>query len=152
LFAGLFGGSLPRMSDDALYSRYKVMTDPPPKWRRWLSIPLLAVLAAAAYFLNEAAHGPLWALAVGAMFGLLTGGLWARSDFRMPREGWRRNVSFAVSYLVFYLSDEFIAGFVHERDSLAFFMAYIIAVVTGVMIGAILLGWSSFSKPRPLVP
>jgi hypothetical protein len=146
------GGNLALMSDDARYSRYKVMTDPPPKWQRWLSIPLLAVLAAAAYFLNEAAHGPLWALAVGAMIGLMLGGLWARSDFRMPREGWRWKVSYVVFYLAFFSSEKLIVWLMHGRDSFAFYMAYVIAVATGGTIGAILVGWSSFSKPRPLIP
>ena len=144
------------MNDDELYRRYRIMTGPPPKWRRRLGISLLVVLLAAfgaiACFLNEAAHGPLWALTVGAVFGLVVSGLLARTDFRLSRTDWRKNAFFVVFYFVLISSEKWIVWAYHGRDSFTFYMAYIVAVMTGGLIGIFLLSWSLFSKSEPLIP
>ena len=132
------------------------MTGPPQKWRRRLGISLLVVLVAAigatAYFLNEAAHGPLWALTVGAVFGLVASSLLARTDLGLPRTGWRKSAYFLVFYFVLISSEKWIVWAYHGRDSLTFYMAYIVAVMTGGLIGIFLSVWSLFSKPEPLIP
>ncbi len=117
-----------------------------------IGVASIALLGVAVWLLDSVAQGPIWPLLLSGFAGTIAGLAWARNDFRLPRDGWRRRIPFLISYLVIFLSEKVIIWLTHQRDSFSFFIAYVLAMLAGLFLGFVLLGWSALAKPRAATP
>lgn len=95
---------------------------------------------------------PLWvpiaSLAGGLILGLLLcafGLQWYRS-----KKGRYVPTLLVVAFSVF--GPHFLAWQARKPDSLDFFLTYFLALMAGIFLSGLLLGWRSGSRPYPLTP